>query len=128
MQNIAARIVSQSDKYSHITPILKSLHLLPLKARILFKILLLMFKSVNGLAPDYLCKLAVAYVPSRSLRSADKLLLRVPQARCKTLGDRAFSISGPREWNKLPLEIRKAESVNAFKCLLKSYLFNMFYN
>ena len=62
MQNIAARIVSRCPKYCHITPVLKSLHWLPVKARIHFKILLLMFKAVNGLAPHYLCEMVFDYV------------------------------------------------------------------
>ena len=128
MQNIAARIVSKCPKYAHITPILKSLHWLPIKARILFKILLLMYKSVNGLAPKYLCDMAVSHVPSRALRSSDKELLVVPKARCKTLGERAFAVAGPREWNKLPLSLRHASSVISFKKDLKTFLFNMYFN
>ena len=128
MQNIAARIVSRCPKYCHITPVLKSLHWLPVKARIHFKILLLMFKAVNGLAPHYLCEMIVGYVPVHALRSADKDLLVVPKARCKTLGDRAFSVAGPREWNRLPSFIKQIKSVQLFKKSLKTYLFSMYFD
>ena len=37
LQNAAARIVSLSSKRSHITPILETLHWLPVKERIIFK-------------------------------------------------------------------------------------------
>ena len=57
VQNIAARVVSRCSKYDHITPILKSLHWLLVKMRILFKILLLAYKCLNGLAPEYMCDL-----------------------------------------------------------------------
>ena len=53
LQNAAARIVSLSSKRSHITPILKTLHWLPVKERIFFKILLFVYYIVNGTAPDY---------------------------------------------------------------------------
>ena len=53
LQNAAARIVSLSSKRSHITPILKTLHWLPVKERIIFKILLFVYYIVNGTAPDY---------------------------------------------------------------------------
>ena len=38
-QNNAARVVSGSKKYDHITPVLKDLHWLPIRKRIEFKIL-----------------------------------------------------------------------------------------
>ena len=43
LQNAAARVVTLSKKHSHITPVLNSLHWLPLEERIVFKILLLLF-------------------------------------------------------------------------------------
>ena len=49
MRNSAVGIVSRTPKYDYISPVLKSLHRLPIKARILFKILLLLYKSVNNL-------------------------------------------------------------------------------
>ena len=54
MQNIAARIVSKCPYRDHITPVLESLHWLPVKYRILFKLLLLTYKSLNGFGPGYL--------------------------------------------------------------------------
>ena len=121
-------IVTTCSKQSHISPVLKSLHWLPVKSRILFKILLLMFKAVNGLAPPYLCELAIPYDPSRDLRSAEQKLLIVPKARCKTLGSRSFAVAGPSEWNKLPITIRQLDSINVFKKTLKTYLFNQYFN
>ena len=46
VQNNAARVVSGSKKYDHITPVLKDLHWLPIRKRIGFKILLLTFKCM----------------------------------------------------------------------------------
>ncbi len=43
-QNSAARVLTRSRKYDHITPILQSLHWLPIKFRISYKILLLAYK------------------------------------------------------------------------------------
>ena len=54
MQNIAARIVSRCPYRDHITPVLESLHWLPVKSRILFKLLLLTYTCLNGLGPGYL--------------------------------------------------------------------------
>ncbi len=45
VQNAAARVLTRSRKYDHITPILQSLHWLPIKFRISYKILLLAYKA-----------------------------------------------------------------------------------
>ena len=57
VQNAAARLIMDIGKYSHITPALDELHWLPVLARIHFKILLLAFKAIHGLAPEYISKL-----------------------------------------------------------------------
>ncbi len=69
VQNAAARVLTRSRKYDHITPILQSLHWLPIKFRISYKILLLAYKALNDLAPAYLTNLLSRYNPTRSLRN-----------------------------------------------------------
>ncbi len=69
VQNAAARVLTRSRKYDHITPILQSLHWLPIKFRISYKILLLAYKALNYLAPAYLTNLLSRYNPTHSLRS-----------------------------------------------------------
>ena len=54
VQNAAARVLTRTKKREHITPVLASLHWLPVKSRIEFKILLLTFKALNNMAPSYL--------------------------------------------------------------------------
>ncbi len=76
--------------------------------------LLLVYKSQNGLAPTYLCELLTEYQPIRSLRPSNQDLLSTPKTRLKCRGDRAFCIAAPRLWNALPLSIRQASSVNIF--------------
>ena len=56
IQNRAARIVTNTRKYDYITPILQKLHSLPFRQRINFKILLIL-KSINNMAPEYLYEL-----------------------------------------------------------------------
>ena len=59
VQNAAARLIMDIGKYSHITPALYELHWLPVLARIHFKILLLAFTAIHGLAPAYISNLLV---------------------------------------------------------------------
>jgi hypothetical protein len=110
LQNTAARIVTLSKKSCHITPILKDLHWLPVSYRIMYKIALIVYKSMNDSAPSYISDLLQLYVPIRNLRSIDKLLLRVPRSY-HTWGDRSFAVAAPRLWNSLPLHIRASKSV-----------------
>ncbi len=51
VQNNAVRVLTRSRNYNHITPILQSLHWLPVKFRISYKILLLAYKILNDIAP-----------------------------------------------------------------------------
>lgn len=125
-QNAAARVLSKTRKYEHITPVLKQLHWLPIRQRIDFKILLLTWKCINDIAPSYLKDLLVPYSPARQLRSSNKLLLSVPRT-ISSYGDRSFSASAPKLWNSLPTDIRETSSLEHFKKLLKTHMFNCAY-
>ena len=52
VQNAAARLIFEQPKFCHITPVLSQLHWLPIKYRIEFKILLMTFKAIHGMAPE----------------------------------------------------------------------------
>ena len=128
MQNIAARVVAMSSRCHNIKPILKDLHWLPVKERILFKVLLLVYKSKNNLAPEYLSSLCIPYRKDFNSRSNHLDLLDPgPKSRMKTYGDRSFKIAGAEEWNKLPLSLKRSSSVELFKKNLKTYLFNKYF-
>ena len=128
VQNSAARLLTGTKKRAHITPILASLHWLPVSFRIDFKILLFVFKAVNGLAPTYISDLIQIYTPARTLRSEGQLQLVVPKSRLKTRGDRAFSVVGPKLWNALPLHVRTAPTVECFKARLKTHFYSLAFN
>ena len=57
VQNAAARVVTPSRKFDHITPVLNELHWLPMVQRVWFKLALILFKCHHGLAPSYLLSL-----------------------------------------------------------------------
>ena len=107
IQNTAARVVTLSRKSCHITPILKELHWLPVSQRIVFKLMLIVHKSVNNIAP-----MLKVYAPSRNLHSSNMSLLQEPTSK-QTWGDRSFSVAAPRLWNHLPTELKS--SVTRFK-------------
>ena len=84
------------------TEALKTLHWLPIHLRIQFKIATLVFRSLHGTAPKYLCDLIKLESNDRyRLRSREQQnILAVPFTKCKTFADRAFSVAGPKVWNK----------------------------
>ncbi len=121
--NAAARVLTRSRKYDHITPILQSLHQLPIKFCISYKILLT-YKALNGLAPAYLTRLLSCYNPSCSLRTQNSVLLVVPRIAKSTKGGRAFSHLAPKLWNSLPENFRGSDTLSLFKYRLKTHLFS----
>ena len=130
IQNSAARLVCSVSRYEHITPVLFSLHWLPVYYRIHFKILLFTFKAIHGIAPEYICSMIKIKQGGRyNLRSNTEILLQPPvMLTKKTLGDRTFVSAAPNLWNKLPIEIRRQENFIIFKKQLKSYFFKIAYN
>ncbi len=122
IQNAAARTLTRTKKYEHISPVLASLHWLPVKSRIDFKILLLTYKALNGLAPTYIKDLLIPYCPGRQLRSQNAALLDKPRISKSTIGGRAFSYRAPLLWNSLPLCIRESDTLNTFKARLKTHI------
>jgi hypothetical protein len=125
LQNKCARLICMIPKFEHVTPLLKQLHWLPVNERIAFKTLVFVYKSLNGLSPQYIQDCLVVRRPSEQAmrtRSADAPCLLVPMSR-KCAGDRALSVAAPRLWNVLPTYIRTAQSLQLFQSRLKTYLF-----
>ena len=126
VQNACARLIFREQKFCHVTPLIYELHWLPIKYRIEFKILLIIFKILNFLAPFYLSSLISLRLPSKyNLRnSSDNVLLSYPRFKSKaTLGDRSFTCAAPKLWNALPFDTRSASTVSIFKAKLKTHLF-----
>ena len=85
-QNATARIIVGLGKQDHITPVLKDHYWLPVEQRIVYKINLLTFKSIHGLAPKYLQDLLDVYKPNRPLLfSIDSTSLNLPRYDMNTV-------------------------------------------
>ncbi|KAI5619384.1 hypothetical protein C0J50_21045, partial [Silurus asotus] len=124
IQNAAARLVFNQPKFSHTTPLLCSLHWLPVAARIRFKTLMLAYKAKNGPAPSYLSDLITSRTAPHGLRSSSTVRLVPPSLRMRgKYTSRLFSVLAARWWNELPLDVRTAESLIIFKRRLKTFIF-----
>ena len=127
LQNMAARVLTRTRRCQHITPVLHQLHWLPVQYRVQYKTMLLTYRALHGLAPQYLTDLLPAATAGRTLRSSSQNNLLVPRTKLKTYGDRAFSVAAPRLWNALPPKLKESETVAAFKRALKTYYFSLAY-
>ncbi|KAK0132043.1 hypothetical protein N1851_033161 [Merluccius polli] len=97
----AARLVFNLPKFSHVTPLFRDLHWLPVAARIRFKTMVPTYKAVNGTAPTHLQALVRPHAPARALR---------------------VTTSARRPWNDLPADVRTAQSITCFHKRLKTHL------
>ena len=129
IQNAAARMVALTPKHEHISLVLQELHWLPVEQCVVFKILLMTFKCVNGIAPSYLSDLVTRYIPRCNLRSADGCHLFNVKYNLRNYGFRSFSVVSPQLWNDMSLEIRSCKSLNdSMKKLKISLLRKRFLN
>lgn len=138
-QNAAARLVSLTKKSAHITPVLKELHWLPVGYRLVYKLLLMVSKIQNDLAPAYLCELITPYIPPRLLRSGNKSLLCEPKSK-HSWGTGHFQLShhvcGIHFFNTLKMLLfwisskKVSKLISCLKLLNKSFFiiyFTMFF-
>lgn len=123
VQNRAAKLIFKARKHDHVTPLLNELHWLPVRARIVFKVLMIVYKCFHHNSPSYLCSLMTHRNSRPGLRSStDATLLHVPLSNSLS-GDNSFLICAPKLWNSLPILIRQAPSLESFKKALKTHLF-----
>ena len=118
VQNAAARLVVRGRKRNRMSGILKNLHWLRIESRIIFKVLLLTYKSVYGQSSE---NLTLPY-KTHNCRPQDHLLLKTKMVNTK-YGKRTFQYAAPRLWNALPVEVRSCDNVEQFKKKIKTILF-----
>jgi hypothetical protein len=98
VQNGAVRLVTQTRKHEHTTSKRKSLHWLPIRQRVMYKIAVLAYQCFNGTAPSYLCKLVSLRSVNRRLRNNSESTrdLEVPVTLPGVYGSRSFSYAAPQ--------------------------------
>ena len=114
VQNCLARVVTRSPRFSRSVPLLKSLHWLPVRYRIIFKICTITYQA-------YLHSVLTPPRQPRQLRSSGLLSVKT------NAGTRAFSVAAPTLWNSHPDSVKSARNIASFRRNLKTYLFKMAY-
>ena len=121
-QNSAARLISQTPRHHHITPILIELNWLTITKRCQYKLLVLTFNVLHSQAPGYISDLFNWYTPARALRSTSTTSLVPNRSKTIKFGRRLLGTSSAALWNHLPNNIKIARNVIHFKKLVKLYL------
>ena len=120
--NASVRFIYDVRKHEHISAFLQKAHFLPVKQRIQYKLCILVFKIVNGVAPAYLSDMVSLFTPARRLRvGRDDQMVKSNYSK---------SIAGKMAevWNMLPREIRSDTDITKFKKELKTFFFNEAFN
>ena len=126
VQNTLARVVTETRRRDHITPVLVELHWLPVQARITFKVATMVYKIRETRQPTYLSELIADYIPSRILRSFSANRFAFHTCHSST-GARSFRHIAAAVWNGLPVDIRLSNSLETFRGHLKKHLFKLSY-
>ena len=108
-KNYTGRVITGNSRETDSKEVLKKLHWLPIRAQILYKILLLTYKALNNLAPQYLNDLLSIQSYVRNTRQSNTGIRLIElKSNLKFGGDRASSL-------------RSSPNIYSFK---KPYLFN----
>ena len=126
IQNSAVRFIFNLSLRDHITPYLKELHFLPVKQRINYKIAMLTFKSIHGIAPPYITELIHLKSPNSiyGLRANhEPYILKTDLKTHFKRTEGAFSYKAPYVWNNLPHTVRLETDFEKFKTALKTFYY-----
>ena len=130
IQNSAARNVTNSSKYTRITPVLRKLHWLPIQFRSEFKICTLVYKFIHTGFPKYFAPHLSTYRTTYNSRHSQSVanFLNVPKFQptihksTKQFGF-SFAFDAPTVWNSLPEDIGASPTIASFRKMLKTYLY-----
>ena len=122
VQNALAQFVTSSSKFTHIISSLMTLHWLPIQQRIIFKILVVVYKYLTTGQPKYFAPYLSLYKSGVNTRCSNpqNIFLQVPNYcssihRSKIHFNNSFSCDVPKLWNDLPHDIHSAPNLSCFK-------------
>ena len=124
IQNKLACVVSGGSRLWSSKEMLMTLHWLPVRIRIKYKLAVLTYKAFNMGQTVYLRDELSIYEPVRALRSSGTFQLWVPPTSTN-IGRRAFRYSAPDIWNTLPHEMRSASCIGTFRRSIKTHFFKL---
>ena len=79
------------------------------------------YKTLNDLNPSFMKEIFEKRDENRVTRDRYKLNLNIPRRNQVTFGAKSLKFHGPKIWNALPVNIKTAENLNAFKNLIRKW-------
>lgn len=123
--NASIHFIYNVKKKEHITVYHKKVHFLPVKYHIQFKLCMMVYKILNGIAPPYLDDLIVKCERhQKDLRCNDQRLYDLVVPKITNTISEKMAIA----WNELPFNLKYSCSLEVFKKDLKTYYFSMAFN
>ena len=116
LQNAAARLIFRLPKHCSVTEKIRELHWLRVEERIVYKILLFVYKFFTSNGPAFLDNILEVVDFETRLLSRKNLNTKY--------GRRSFRYVAPHLWNRLPAELRTLNSDASFKKKLEHILFD----
>ena len=130
IQNSAARVVTNSSKFTRITPVLRKLHWLPIQFRSEFKLAILVYKFFYTAFPKYFAPYVSTYGTTYNTRRSQSVanFLNVSKFhpiihKCTKQFGFSFAFDAPTVWDLLPEDIRASPNIASFRKKLKRYLY-----
>ena len=132
VQNTLARVVTNTKRSDHITPVRFNLHWLPVGSRITFKVATLTYRARTFGQPSYrylgsLVSTLSSSATQHVLRSSTTNRTDIPRRKTAMAQHRSFSSAASAIWNSLPLELTSSETLSIFRTDLKQRLFKLAY-
>ena len=124
IQNTLARIVTRQHGWTGTSQSLATLHWLPVKWRVDFKVATISYKLLSTGQPSYLANSISKYVPGRSLRSTSEGTVSVLHTKTVN-GVHGFRSAALSVWNRLPADIRNSSWLSTFRSRLKTHFFRL---
>ena len=118
VQNSAMHLIRKRTNQQDISTseLFKKYHWLPVASRIVFKMMLIVHKCLQGNAPRSLCGMFILGGSERTMKLEER-------GFHGEMGERSFSVAGPKLWNMLPKDVRVESDTEEFKKKLKTFLF-----
>lgn len=124
VQNFAARIITNTRKFDHITPVLKELKWLPVDKHLMYRDILQVYKCLKGLSPSYLSEQFIYRTSIHQYPTRQNNEVIVPKCRTST-GQRSFHYRAAKLWNSLDEHLQNTSNFKKFKIDLKNYLLDI---
>ena len=125
VQNFAARIISGTRKFDHVTLILKQLQWLIIIKQLAVRDATMVFKCLNGIVPPYLCEKLKTRSEVHNCNTRNRDRLHIPLCRTAA-GQRAFTFRGQKLLNSLPDEFQSITNLDVFKTKIKQHFLRVF--